>query len=519
MYETNLTIFDVDDILIYLRKSRKDLEYGKEETIERTLQRHEEILQKFAIKVWGKKIPEKNIYREVVSGDTIADRPMIQQVLNKVESPKIKGVLVLELERLARGNTIDQGVIVQTFEFTNTIIITPQKAFDLKNDFDISFFEDGLYQARKYLTYIKKVLLRGRVTSVNEGKFVGSTCPYGYSKEKIKGDKGFKLIINEAEAKIVRIIFEMSTKGIGASNIANHLNKIGSKPRKAEVWVSASIRSIIENPVYIGKIRWNWRKTEKTMKNGKVIKSRPKHEEYILVNGLHEAIINEETFNIANKNKQDKNGKSVRKDLTIQNPLAGLVECGYCHRTMQRRPHRSYKIDGLICPLPHCQNIGSHLYLVENAILSSLEEHLSRYEQIVEDYKKNGLEQEIDTNTMDIINKELEKSKLQLNNIYNLLEQGLYDNKTFIERNNILKSKIQQLEEEKEKKSVFSKNKELEKIKDVIPRIKNIIKNYNTYSVEDKNAILRGIIAKVYYTKNVKGKGHESDFELKIIMK
>ena len=184
---SNLSIDEIlESLIMYLRKSRKDMDYYKDEPIEKTLQRHEKILQDFIISIFGKPIPEHNIFREVASGDTIADRPVMQHVLSIIESDNKKGVVCVEVERLARGNTIDQGVIVQTFQYTNTRIVTPQKIFNLDNDYDRSFFEDGLHQARKYLEYIKKILVRGRVSSVNEGKFVGSICPYGYDKEKLK---------------------------------------------------------------------------------------------------------------------------------------------------------------------------------------------------------------------------------------------------------------------------------------------------------------------------------------------
>ena len=155
----NLTVDEILEMLIiYLRKSRKDMDYYKDESIEKTLQRHEKELQEFIINIFGKPIPEHNIYREVVSGDTIEDRPVMQEVLSLIEDPNIKGVVCIEIERLARGNTMDQGIIAQTFQYTETKIITPFKIFNLDNEDDLSYFEDGLYQARKYLKYTKRIL-------------------------------------------------------------------------------------------------------------------------------------------------------------------------------------------------------------------------------------------------------------------------------------------------------------------------------------------------------------------------
>lgn len=88
----------------YLRKSRKDIEaesHGEGET----LARHEKILNDLANRL---NIKIDKFYREVVSGETISARPIIQQLLSDVDNGMWAGVLVVEVERLARGNTLDQ---------------------------------------------------------------------------------------------------------------------------------------------------------------------------------------------------------------------------------------------------------------------------------------------------------------------------------------------------------------------------------------------------------------------------
>ena len=86
----DLTVDEILDMfIIYLRKSRKDMDYYKDESIEKTLQRHEKELQDFIVSIFGKPIPEYNIYREVASGDTIEDRPVIQEVLSLIEEDRV----------------------------------------------------------------------------------------------------------------------------------------------------------------------------------------------------------------------------------------------------------------------------------------------------------------------------------------------------------------------------------------------------------------------------------------------
>ena len=104
---------------LYLRKSRADSEAEARGEGE-TLARHEKALLDLAKKL---NLNITAIYREIVSGETIAARPVMQQLLQEVEQGIWDGVLVMEVERLARGDTIDQGIVAQTFKFSDTKII------------------------------------------------------------------------------------------------------------------------------------------------------------------------------------------------------------------------------------------------------------------------------------------------------------------------------------------------------------------------------------------------------------
>ena len=247
--------------LMYLRKSRAD---GEHESVEDVLAKHYKILQDYAVSKHGGAVLEELIYREVVSGETIQDRPEMQKLLDRIQSEDITGVLVVEPQRLTRGDLSDCGTVIRAFRYTNTLIITPSKIYDLSDKFDRKFFEMELMRGNDYLEYVKEIMMRGRIASVNEGNFIGSVAPYGY--DKIKEGKSFTLVPN-SEADTVRLIFELWTVNkLGTTSIANRLNDLHIMPRKSKLWSSASIRDMLKNPVYIGKIRWNWRKTVKNMR-------------------------------------------------------------------------------------------------------------------------------------------------------------------------------------------------------------------------------------------------------------
>ena len=332
-----------DEIIAYLRKSRAD---DPLLTVEEILARHEAILDEWAERNIGTKVPEENKYREIVSGETIADRPEMQKILKLIESPKVKAILVVEVQRLSRGDLEDAGRLIKLLRYTNTLIITPQKIYDLRDEYDRDMFERELKRGNEFLEYTKKIMSRGTLRSISEGNYVGSIPPYGYDKVWITEGKRKcpTLAINEEQATVVRMIFDMYTnQNIGMPTICKHLDSIGATPPKGDHWSNRALKDMLSNVHYIGKIKWNWRKTVTVVEDGEIKKTRPKSQigEYLVYEGRHEAIITEELFN-ATQEKLGNNPR-VRKNMGIRNPFAGLIYC-QCGRAMSLRTYK--KTDG-----------------------------------------------------------------------------------------------------------------------------------------------------------------------------
>ncbi len=276
---------------MYLRKSRSDLKPGA--AAEDILSRHEQTLRELAAQ---QGIMVDAVYREVVSGENIAGRPMMQRLLSEVESGMWEGVLVMEIERLARGNTVDQGIIIQSFLCSGTKIITPMKVYSPEDEFDEEYFEFSLFMSRREYKTINRRMQRGRLSSVKEGKFVGSVPPYGYQKHKLPDQKGYTLTPIPAQAEVVRYIFTAYTSGQTAKAIAAALNAKGICTAKGNLWKQNAILDLLKNPVYIGKIRWNARKIKKSTHMGQTVIHRPHNEQAIIAEGMHPAIVEEALF-------------------------------------------------------------------------------------------------------------------------------------------------------------------------------------------------------------------------------
>lgn len=323
----------------YLRKSRADMELEKLKKFD-TLKQHEKFLKDRANQL-GIKI--RKIYREVVSGESIQERPEMQEVLKNVETGTIDGILVVEVERLTRGDAKDQGTVTQAFKYSNTKIITLNKIYDPNSDEDEEYFEFGLFMSRREYKTINRRMQRARIANVLDGKYCASEPPFGYKKVRVKYGKGYTLEPVFEEAEIVKEMYQKRADGMGYDIICNWLNTLDFKPKKSDVWTPATIKGMLSNPIYIGKIRWNSNKQKKILINGQIIKKRKKgnNEDLILVEGLHPAIISNELFDIVQGIKPNK--ASTKHNTELQNPLATLVKCADCGRSMQRRPYYDNK--------------------------------------------------------------------------------------------------------------------------------------------------------------------------------
>lgn len=508
---------------IYLRKSREDIEsekYGEGET----LARHEKILTTLAEK---RNLHISKIYREVVSGETISERKEMQKLLKDVENEKWTGILVVEVERLARGDTADQGRVSKAFKYSHTKIITPVKTYDPDNEFDEEYFEFGLFMSRREYKTINRRLQRGREMSVSEGKFVGNIAPFGYDRVKLKNSKGYTLFINQEEASIVKEIFRLYTfESNTIGSVVKQLNDMNLRPRISNEWTISSVKDILSNPTYIGKIVWNRRKQKKKTKNGHLIISRPRNQDYLIYNGLHEPIIDIKIWELVQE-KRKQNAPKVNHSHQLQNPLVGLVFCEKCGKPMQRRPYtKASKPATLICSNSKCDNISSKLYIVENKIIEALKIWLDNYKV---DYKiKDNLNtdnNQLIENSIATTKKDLEKENHKLNKIHDFLENEIYSKEEFINRSKSIKENIEGLENKlKEYYKLLNKNNEMQNKKEtMIPKLENIIDLYDKLeTAEDKNILLKSIIAKVTYLKTEKAIRKESvstNFELYIYPK
>lgn len=376
-----------EEILDYLRKSQSD---DPLLAVEEVLAKHEKMLDD-----WVQRnlpglgpVPEKNRIREVVSGETLESRPGMMDLLHRIESPKIKAVLCVEPQRLSRGSLKDIGHLVELLRYSNTIVITMQYTYDLRDDRDRDLFERELMRGNEYLEYYKRIQQNGRLASVRAGNYLGQKAPYGFKKIMIKEGKTNcpTLEPHPDQAPVVKMIFEMYRDGMGMVRISDRLNELHIPSPNGKKWVRESIPAILGNIHYIGKVRWNYRPNVKSVEDGAVVVKRPRTEDFLVYEGKHPAIIDQELWDAV----QAIRGKIPRlpKNSSGFNPLAGVMFCE-CGKVMSARTFKNKGVEycepRFLCSgQRYCGNASALMSDVIDDVKDALKEAIADFEIRIE---------------------------------------------------------------------------------------------------------------------------------------
>lgn len=469
---------------MYLRKSRAD---DAGESVEATIARHKKILSEFADKN-GIAIAES--YEEVVTGDGLFVRPEMLRLLQDVEAGRYESVLCMDIDRLGRGGQKDAGIILEAFKYSGTKIATLDKTYDLENELDEELAEFKTFMSRRELKIITKRLRRGLRETVREGAYIAN-APYGYEKTVI--DRRPSLKIKESEAYFVRMIFDLYVnQGLGCASIAETLNSLGAKPRRADHFYRTSVQHILCNPAMCGKIVWDRTKWIRKGKfgNDRCVRLRQPEDAWIVAKGLHEPIISEELFRQA---QQIYHGRyhPPCNDGTIRNPLSGLVFCARCKKPMQmHRRNAGTPYAYLRCFTKGCCP-AARLEHVEEALLRLLDLELRAPHVPPAGQEPADLER-----ALSAVKKEIALAQRQKDNLHDFLEQGVYSPETFLERRAALEAKLDSLREME-----LSRQTALDRLFQARPEAETLLQYYRRAAPAQKNALLKSMISQVAYEK------------------
>lgn len=475
---------------IYLRKSRADLEAearGEGETLARHRRALMELAERRGLRV-------VRVYEEIVSGDTIASRPQVQALLEDVQAGAYAGVIVNDIDRLARGDGIDQEIVKQTFAFSNTRIITPYKDYDLADQSDEDQIEFKLFMGRFEYKAIKRRMYLGRQRSAAEGNYLAGTDAFGYKRVKV--GKKTKLEIVPEEAEIVRAIFDLyANTAIGFSALATRINEMGMRTRVGNPFQYSVVRNILINPVYAGDFYFGRNKSVQKIEDGKRVTKIVKGDDPQISRDVFPAIIDRSTFDTVQM-KIGTGGVAPRNrnDMPLKNPLAGLVVCGECGRTMCKTGSGRIM---LMCRTFGCATKSIELSSVEKLVIDEVRSWA------IACVASEPVKRRSDGAPENSTRRQIETAEGQIDRLHDLVEQGAYTVQEYVARRDELTARIARLEAELEKIKKAPTREEL--ISANAEQIRYVADAYDlAETAEEKNNLLKSVIDHIVYEKTVK---------------
>ncbi|MER2254276.1 MAG: recombinase family protein, partial [Priestia megaterium] len=260
-----------------------------------------------------------------ISGKSIENRPALVQLLDDAKHKKFDGVLVWKTNRLAR-NILDLLKIVEVFEHRYISFRSYTESLETETSSGKLQFHMMAAIAEFERNTISENVKMGMLARAREGKWNGGRV-LGYDLEDIstQGDKRkhTRLVINEKEAKTVKRIFNLYLAGNGYKAIANCVNKEGHVGKRGKPFSISTIKTILENPVYVGMIRYDVRRNW-TDKHRGDINPTP-----ILQQGKHQPIISQLDWGKAQQILKQRSNKPNRVHGGTF-PFTGVMKCPQC---------------------------------------------------------------------------------------------------------------------------------------------------------------------------------------------
>lgn len=494
----------MDKYAIYLRKSREDVE--KERLGEgETLARHRKILTELAAR---KELYIGEIYQEIISGaETIEDRPAIQKLIKDCYLGKWRGVLITEVSRFSRGNQSDAQQIMDCLRYGNNnngvLVITPSKVYDVANSPDDSeYMEFELFMSRREYKMIKRRMDAGKDQAIAEGNYMASYRPYGYDILKTRTAR--TLVPNEDEAPIVQKIFEWTVKDkLTPRKIAERLDSLGIPTYTGSPeWSGSTVKTILTNPTYIGKVRWNDRMQIRRMVDGKLIKTRPRSnhtDKYVEYDGKHKALVSEELFKAASSKFHSDRTKA---NLKLINPLAGILVCKNCGKAMVYQPYKDRPTTSprfLHRQSQKCKVKSALASDVIAAVIYALNLYVDDFELKIDNLP------DVDENTllmqMEALQKRLLQTKKKLSKTFDDYEDGIYTANEFLERKEKHNTSIESLEHQmlELEASIPEKEEYEEKIMKFTDALQSL--SDESLDADIKNELLKQIFTKIEFSR------------------
>ena len=409
------------------------------------------------------------------------ERPALKRMLRDIEKGKIEKVVVYKLDRLSRSQKDSLVLIEDVFLKNNVDFISMSENFDTGTPLGRAMVGILSVFAQLEREQIKERMMMGNEARAKEGKYCGGCSPIGY--DYIDGE----LKLNDFEALQVREAFELILENMSPRRIAKIFNEKGYRT-KFGTWSGDRVRYVLKSPLYVGRVKYAG--------------------EYF--DGIHEAIVSEETFEDAQKilEKRFEEVKANRNAGKATTYLGGFLICGRCGAKYTKQLQLSKRSDGsyyryhyFVCNSrnkkraesvrdPHCKNKNWNIEKLTNIIFDEIRK-LSLDPNYFEEIRDDSIQED----KRSILEAEIEKIDAQLSRVMDLYILENIPLQTLEVKTSELNEQRLKLEEELESMEEESSEKLSKKeAEEIFQNFDAIIKRAN---FEEIRSVLAALIEKI----------------------
>lgn len=444
-FEKNTNSPDISE----LGSSKKVAIYARVSTIEQaeegySIDEQIRVLNEFCERK-GYRVYDEYVDRGI-SGKNIKGRPAIQRLLMDAEKKKFDVVLVWKMNRLAR-KSLDLMNIVERLNSKNIAFRSYTESYQTETSTGKLQFQLMAAVAEYERNNIAENVKMGMIARAKEGRWNGGQV-LGYDLIEIpnnnKKRKDTELVINETEATIIRVIFQMYTSGHGYKSIANCINKKGYRTKKGKTFSLNAIKTIVTNPVYAGYIRYNVRRDWNEKRRNNI------NPDPIIQKGRHEPIIKEEEWQVAKNVFKSRSCKPSRI-YDGEFPLTGIMRCPVCgagmvicRTTNKRKDGTKHVLEYYVCGAWKnkgtlvCRSNGVRTNYADKFVLEKLQQ-LMNSDNLIKELVKNVNERNKKTfaplqKEYDIYEKQLKELEQKQSKIFDayideMISKAMYNDK------------------------------------------------------------------------------------------
>lgn len=413
------------------------------------------------------------------SGSNIK-RPAIKELIRDVQHNKLDCVLVYKLDRLSRSQKDTLYLIEDVFNAHNVAFLSLNENFDTSTPFGKAMIGILSVFAQLEREQIKERMQLGKLGRAKAGKVMSWTnIAFGY--KYVDGH----YIVDQYQAKIIQDVYHDYLSGMGITKIADNLNNQGH-PGKDIRWTSRAIRIILENNLYVGKVKYR----------GQVF------------DGDHEAIVDDELFNEVQKQLKERQIEAYEKSggtrpFQAKYMVSGLLKCGECgasfeliqgHRRKDNTRVRHYKCFSRSSPKHNstmwrnpngCTSPNYEMKKLEQAVLSQIEKLKLNPKKIKAKSNKNEIE---------IYQLELDGLYKKMERLVELFVEGSMPKDILENKQSKLQNAIDSLENKID--DLNQKNDDSKK-EEILKEITNLKQPVFDLSYQDQTLLVRKLVKKI----------------------